>query len=287
MKIHVVKSAGHCFGVKAAIRLAFETAKAAQSPVYTLGPIIHNPQVVEQLKHKGVKAVKNLSEIEQGVIIIRSHGVSPDVIEKAKKKGLTVVDATCPFVRRAQSQAQELVAEGYDLIILGEASHPEVVGIVGTVKGAARVVATAEEIEALPRKNRYGLIAQTTQSLENLQQVASRLLSRTSNLKVLNTICNATTELQRQTRELAQEVELMIVVGGRNSANTARLAQNSRESGVRTQQIETVEEIRAPWLKHINRIGVTAGTSTPAGVVEDIVQKLKSLGTNLKSSSRT
>jgi len=280
MLIEVAKKAGHCFGVKAAIQKAFETARVSKLSVYTLGPIIHNPQVVQELEKEGVKAVKNLSDITQGVIIIRSHGVPPSVIQEANDRGLTVVDATCPFVKRAQTLAQELVRDGYNLVLLGDAAHPEVEGILGTVGGSAIVVSQPEQAVALPMRRRYGMIAQTTQSLENLQQLASALLMRAHELRVFNTICNATTDLQIETRGLARRVNLMLVVGGRNSANTSRLAVICETAGVFTRHIETAEEIDPDWLRDIERVGVTAGTSTPDWIIESIVRRLVELGGN-------
>jgi len=284
MHITLAKNAGHCFGVKAAIQKAFETARQEQQAIYTLGPIIHNPQVVEKLEKEGVVAVKNLNEIENGVIIIRSHGVSPQIIEEARTRGLMVVDATCPFVKRAQKLARELVAQGYELLILGDAAHPEVEGIVGTVKGAAQVVSGPDEVSGLPRKSQYGLIAQTTQSLENLQQVTSELLTRTSILKVMNTICSATTDLQAETRALAKQVDLMVVVGGRNSANTSRLAVISQEGGVPTYQIETADEIKCEWLTGVEHVGVTAGTSTPDWIIQEVMERLRSLDKKIQAN---
>lgn len=275
VEITVAKHAGHCFGVKTAMQKAFETARNEKQPVYTLGPIIHNPQVVDMLEKEGVKSVKNLSEIDEGVIIIRSHGVSPRIIEKAEAKGLTVVDATCPFVRRAQKLGQELVQDGYTLVLLGDAAHPEVEGIVGTVDGAAIVVSGPQQIRDLPSESRYALIAQTTQSLENLQQVASELLTKTCTLKVCNTICNATRDLQWETQELANKVDVMLVVGGKNSANTTRLSVLSENAGVPTYHIETSEEIKPEWFEGKRHIGVTAGTSTPDWIIESILKRLR------------
>ena len=277
MKISLAKNAGHCFGVKAAIQKAFETVRRELQPVFTLGPIIHNPQVVRSLEKEGVKAVKNLSEIPRGVIIIRSHGVSPQVIEAAQAQGLKVVDATCPFVQRAHQLARQLVEHGYNLIVLGDSAHPEVEGIIGTVQGRATVISEAGQIPGLPENKSYGLIAQTTQTLENLQQVASALLTRTRTLKVLNTICNATTVLQKQTRLLAQAVDLMLVVGGRNSANTSRLAVICQETGVTVYHIETADEIRPEWLQGVKHAGVTAGTSTPEEVIQEVMERLKKI----------
>lgn len=281
MLIEVAKKAGHCFGVKTAIQKAFETARASRAPVYTLGPIIHNPQVVEALEKEGVKAVNNLSDVREGVIIIRSHGVPPGVIEEARERGLTVVDATCPFVKRAQTLGLKLVQEGYNLVLLGDAAHPEVEGILGTVGGAATVVSDREQALALPQRPRYGVISQTTQSLENLQLVASALLTRTHELKIYNTICNATTDLQIETHILAGRVDLMIVVGGRNSANTARLAEISRAQGVATRHIETADEIDPEGLIQIERVGVTAGTSTPEWIIQSVVRQLVKMGGTL------
>jgi 4-hydroxy-3-methylbut-2-enyl diphosphate reductase len=281
MKIEVAKRAGHCFGVKAAIQKAFETARKYKTNVYTLGPIIHNPQVVMELEKAGVRAVNDLSEITQGVIIIRSHGVSPDVIETAKARGLTVVNATCPFVQRAQTLAQELVRDQYRLVLVGDAEHPEVEGIMGTVAGEAVVISDYTRAAELPERKRYGVIAQTTQSLENLQAVVSALLTRTHELKVFNTICNATTDLQAETRILARRVDAMLVVGGRNSANTARLAVIGREAGIPTYQIETADEISTAWFAGLATIGVTAGTSTPEWIIQSIVKFLTDLGGQL------
>jgi len=277
VKITVAKNAGHCFGVKAAIRKAFETAAAEKRPIFTLGPIIHNPQVVQKLEKEGVKAVNDLSEIPEGVIIIRSHGVAPEVIEEATRRGLMVVDATCPFVKRAQKLARQLMDEGYSLVILGDAAHPEEEGNLGTVKGAASVVSGSSQAEVLPVKTCYGLIAQTTQSLENLQRVSSALLTRTGVLKVVNTICNATTDLQRETRTLAKTVDFMLVVGGRNSANTTRLVTICEEVGVATRHIEVADEIKPEWIMNVRHVGLTAGTSTPDWIIEDIISRLKSL----------
>ncbi|NTV52329.1 MAG: 4-hydroxy-3-methylbut-2-enyl diphosphate reductase [Candidatus Firestonebacteria bacterium] len=281
MKIEVAKRAGHCFGVKAAIQKAFETAKKYQTQVYTLGPIINNPQVVAELEKAGVRAVNDLSEITQGVIIIRSHGVSPAVIESAKARGLTVVNATCPFVQRAQTLAQELVREHYHLVLVGDAKHPEVEGIVGTVAGAAVVISDPARAAELPEHKRYGVIAQTTQSLENLQGVVSALLTRTHELKVYNTICNATTDLQAETRVLARRVDAMLVVGGHNSANTSRLAVICREAGIPAYQIETAAELSPEWFENLETIGVTAGTSTPEWIIQSIVKSLEDLGGTL------
>lgn len=277
MNIILAKHAGHCFGVKTAIQKAFETAKREQQPVYTLGPIIHNPQVVTSLEKEGVKAVKHLSEVEHGVIIIRSHGVTPEVITEAKARGLLVVDATCPFVRRAHDLGRALVNNGYHLVILGDAKHPEVVGILGSVSGQATIVANAADIDGLANKSKYGLIAQTTQSLKNLQEVASSLLTKTSTLKVCNTICNATRDLQSETKQLAKQVNIMLVVGGKNSANTTQLAKIAEQAGVKTYHIETAWEIEKNWFQPDQTVGVTAGTSTPDWIIEGIMDHLRAL----------
>ncbi|MBN1596104.1 4-hydroxy-3-methylbut-2-enyl diphosphate reductase [candidate division FCPU426 bacterium] len=285
MKITLAKKAGHCFGVKAAIKKAFEIVKTTKRSIFTLGPIIHNPQVVEMLEKRGVVSVNSLSQIDKGVIIVRSHGVPPQLIDEARARGLRVVDATCPFVKRAQNLARELVEQKYELVILGDAAHPEVGGIVGTVNGAAHVVSDADDVKKLPDKKRYGLIVQTTQSLENLQQVTSALLTKTVVLKVINTICNATTELQKETRRLAGQVDAMLVVGGRNSANTSRLAVISREAGVPTYHIETADEIDNALLQGVLHVGVTAGTSTPDWIINQVMERLRLINNTTKESA--
>lgn len=278
MRIIRAENAGFCFGVKRAMKLAFEAAAKNEKPIHSLGPLIHNPQQVEFLAQRGVHVVYDLGVLNPGdTLIIRSHGTSPEVIEEARAKDLTIVDATCPFVVKAQRLAQSLAREGYQVIIVGEGNHPEVIGIMGFAGDKARVVEKAGDLDASPVEPRIGIIAQTTQSLDNFRDVVSALVGKSDELKVFNTICHATTHRQEAALDIARKVELMIVIGGHNSANTSRLASLCLGSGVPTHHIETAGELEASWLEGIETVGVTAGASTPEWIIKDIVDKLRFL----------
>jgi small subunit ribosomal protein S1 len=277
MKIILAENAGFCFGVKRAMKLAFEAASNAESPIYSLGPLIHNPQQVKQLSLKGVHEVSDFESLKtDDVLIIRSHGTTPLVLEKAKSKGLKIVDATCPFVINAQKLAQTLNFEGYQVVIVGEGDHPEVIGIMGFTENKAWVIDKASIVKELPDTKRIGVVAQTTQSFDNYQEVVSALLEKCSELKVFNTICNATTQRQEGAIELAKNVDLMIVIGGYNSANTNRLASLCKSSGIPTYHIETADELDGSWLKEVKTIGVTAGASTPEWIIDEVISRLES-----------
>ncbi len=274
MEIIVAKSAGFCFGVKRATKMAFEASSAHQR-ICSLGPIIHSPQVVEELAAKGVRVVRKVDEIERGAVIIRSHGVTAGEMKQIRERELPVVDATCPFVKKAQEYAAHLAAQGYMVIIVGEADHPEVEGIVSyAASGQVRVVANAEEAAALPRMGRIGVIAQTTQSFDNLRQVAGICLEKAKELHVFNTICNATSVRQDEAAEIARRVDVMLVIGGFNSANTTRLAQLCRELCPGTHHIETAGEISPEWFSAARRVGITAGASTPRWLIDQVCSRV-------------
>jgi (E)-4-hydroxy-3-methyl-but-2-enyl pyrophosphate reductase len=277
LRIFVVKNAGFCFGVKRAINLAFEKAKKTGKRVYTFGPLIHNPQVVEELKREGVYPVQNLKKIKSGTLIIRSHGVHPRILQEAKKKGLKIIDATCPFVRRAQRNARALHKEGYQVVVVGEAHHPEIQGIIGYADDQAKVINSDTRELDFFRGKRVGLIAQTTLNLDTFKQVTGRLLEKAKEVKIFNTICSATANTQKATLEMAKDVDLMIVVGGKNSANTSRLARLCRDKGKTTYLIETASELKSGWFKGIRSIGVTGGTSTPNWIINQVVEKIRDL----------
>ena len=279
MKIIRAENAGFCFGVKRAMKMAFAAAENSVRPIYSLGPLIHNPQQVEYLTQQGVHVVSDLNSLNFGdTLIIRSHGTSPAVLDAAQAKGLMVMDATCPFVVKAQKLAQRLSAEGYQVIVVGEGEHPEVVGIMGFAGDGARVIEKASDVAELPVKSRVGAIAQTTQSLGNFREVVGALIEESDELRVFNTICHATTRRQESALDIAREVDMMIVIGGHNSANTTRLASLCAQSGVPTHHIETADQLEESWLQGIATVGVTAGASTPEWIIEDVVDKLHALG---------
>jgi len=273
VKVTVARHAGICYGVERALKLA-EEAAATGREVHTLGPLIHNPQAVEALRARGVEVAGCLDDADDGILVIRSHGVDPAIIEAAGEKGLDVVDATCPFVSSAQQAAAQLKADGYTVVIVGEADHPEVEGIVAHTGGEAIVVEEVADIpERLPSR-KVGIVVQTTQSLERLNQVVAAVLPRVSELKVVNTICSATGQRQRAAEELARSVDVVVVVGGLNSGNTTRLAEICRRANPRTHHVETPDELKPEWFAGAQTVGVTAGASTPgvqmAGVVSAI-----------------
>lgn len=270
MKISKARRAGFCFGVKRALEVAEQATQSYNQPIYTLGPLIHNQQVVDRLSGQGVQVVNQVSDVTDGTLIIRSHGVAEKTILEAEQKGLEVINATCPFVKKAQMHARELYENGYQVVVVGDKKHPEVVGIVGWTNDSAIVVESPEEARALPDYENIGVVAQTTQIYSNFTQVVDILKEKCEEIKVHNTICNATGERQKATSDLAQEVDVMIVVGGKNSANTQKLARLCRETGTPTYLIETAEDLQAKWFEDSDHIGITAGASTPDWIIEEV-----------------
>ncbi|MBI4949656.1 MAG: 4-hydroxy-3-methylbut-2-enyl diphosphate reductase [Deltaproteobacteria bacterium] len=277
MEILVAKSSGFCFGVKRAINLANKCASETRGEIYTLGPIIHNPQVVKRLEESRVYAKKSVEEIASGTVIIRSHGAKLDEIKSARDKGLHIIDATCPFVKKAQDLVSLLSSEGYSVIVVGEKDHPEVKGLISYGSEGIRVADSPEGLQDLPRQKKIGIIAQTTLPMEKLDAVVSFCLKKASELKVFNTICNATSIRQKESGDLAETVDCMIIVGGRNSANTRRLAEICTGIQPKTHHIEVAEELDPAWFASALKVGVTSGASTPDWVVEEVVRRIGAL----------
>lgn len=273
-RIEIAAHAGVCYGVERALSMAADAATSAPAPVHTLGPLIHNPLVVKKLEAQGVGLAETLDDAASGSIIIRAHGVVPAVIEQARARDLTVLDATCPYVKRVHAAAEKLVREGYQLIVVGESGHPEVEGIMGHADGAARVVSCAEDLDDLEISKRVGVVVQTTQTQATLAGVVSALLTRASEVRVINTICSATQERQQAASELASRADVMIVVGGKNSGNTRRLAQICAERCERTHHVEDACEIDPAWFTGAGLIGITAGASTPSSHIERAVKAI-------------
>lgn len=276
MKLLVADFAGFCYGVERAIKLASQAKKDSGSDIFTLGPLIHNPQAVEALEKQGIKSIKNIDGLlREDVIVIRSHGIDPAIIEDLREKGIKVIDATCPFVKKAQQKASELLDEGYKVAIIGEPNHPEVVGIMASTKNKALVIWDPEQSVDIVGK--VGIVVQTTQSLQTLRAVTANLLRNVSELKIHNTICDATIKRQESARDLAKKVDVMIVVGGHNSANTSRLASICEKTGAKTYQVETSAEIDINWFEGAEIVGATAGASTPEWVLTDVLEALKQI----------
>ncbi len=272
LEVITSEEAGFCFGVQRAIDMVIEAAEKADKNVYTLGPLIHNPQVVEKLEKKNVKVASSLSEIDSGIVIIRSHGVAPKVLEQAREKNLDIIDATCPYVKNAQKYAAQLVKEGYQTFLYGDKDHPEVKGIYGAADKKAIIIKNKEELLEKDLGNRVGFVAQTTKSPESFRDIISSVVTEVKELKVFNTICNTTDIRQSSAKKLAEEVDIMFVIGGHNSANTTRLAEICSATNTPTYHIETADEINKDWLIGKNKVGITAGASTPDWLIREVIQ---------------
>ena len=277
MKLIVAKSAGVCFGVKRAMDIAREAAKKYPKDLYTLGPLIHNPQAVEFLDKLGVKVKNRIEQIPRGTVIFRSHGVSLRDLMKAREKRLRIIDATCPIVKRAQLYAKYLHRHGYDLLIVGDAQHPEVEAIRSYIPEGVDVVEDVEASQRLGPWEKLGMIAQTTQSFSLFKEVVAVCLERAKELRVFNTICHATTIRQMEAVEIAKKVDCMIVIGGYNSGNTQRLAAICRDIQPHTYHIETSQELHPKWLAGREKIGLTAGASTPSWIIKEVEVKVRHL----------
>jgi 4-hydroxy-3-methylbut-2-enyl diphosphate reductase len=281
MDIEKASEIGFCFGVKRALRMLEETI-GEHGNVETLGPVVHNQQVVDRFSHLGARAVEKPDQITGSVAVIPSHGVSPHILEELASRGLKVVDTTCPNVRRAQSAARDLSQAGVWVIIFGDPLHPEVKGILGWAghKGVATLDSRSiTHLHDLPA--RLGLLSQTTrnpaQYIAFVDSIASVVLPQTDELRIINTLCNITKRRQAAALELARKVSLMIVVGGRNSANTRCLAEMCSSTGTETHLVETAPEIEDAWLKGQRAIGVTTGTSIPDNVIDEVMLKLETM----------
>ena len=276
MEVILAEYLGFCYGVKRAIKLARDSA-SPDGKACTLGPIIHNPQMVARLEAEGVGMVDALDQMQDdGTIIIRSHGVGPHVYDDAEQRQLHIVDATCPHVKKAQMAAHDLVKDGYSVVIIGEKRHPEVKSIFEWSGHKAAVVETVEEAALLPAIGRLGIVAQTTFSSDKFKQIVLCLLDKSNDVKILRTICTATDQRQAAAIELARKVDLMLVIGGKNSANTTRLAQLCADE-CKTYHIETVNEVQDNWFDKIEKIGITAGASTPDWIIKEVYKKCQKI----------
>jgi len=271
MKVHLAEHAGFCFGVKRAIDIA--TKLIGQENVYTLGPLIHNPQVIEDLEKNGIRCIEDLTEIPGGKVIIRAHGVPPQIMRKAQESGLEVIDATCPYVKKVHSLTQELQEKKYQVIIFGEKEHPEVIGVRGNSENAI-VIENLEEAQKLGSYESMGVVSQTTQSREKFETLIEELKNHAKNLTVYNTICDATEKRQQSATDLAKKVDLMIVLGGLNSGNTRRLAELCNKETT-TIHVEKFSDIEKKVLEGKETVGITAGASTPDYLIKELIRELE------------
>jgi 4-hydroxy-3-methylbut-2-enyl diphosphate reductase len=281
VQIVLAKEMGFCWGVRRAISI-MEKAASERGQIVSLGPIVHNPQVVAALAEKGIQVTSSIDGVSGTAVAIAAHGVGPMVLQEAKAKGLDIIDTTCPIVTRSQQWAKKMAEDGFTVIVYGDAEHREVKGVLSWAQGKGIAVAEGD-VHSLPQEllSRVAIIAQTTQNPARFAAFIGCLLSerlaQISELQVVNTLCNVTASQQAAARDLAQEVELVLVVGGHNSANSRHLAEVCREAGVETHHIETAAELEGQWLTGRERVGITAGASTPDWAVEEVVRCVRGL----------
>jgi 4-hydroxy-3-methylbut-2-enyl diphosphate reductase len=280
MEILVAEHAGFCEGVERAFRIAGETAREGK-PVFMLGNLVHNKQVVERLNNMNVRTVAALNEIPagtRGILLISAHGVAPEIYEEAKRLSLHVIDTTCPWVKKAQKIAKQLAEEARLVIIVGDRGHPEVKALLGWSGGRGVVVENGGDLDklSLAPEMKIGVIAQTTQSKEHFDRMVALIKKKSGQVAEYDTICAATIKRQSAAIAIAKRVDLMLVIGDRLSANTKRLAELCAAAGSETHQIQTVEELDARWLSGKARVGITAGASTPEWIIREVLAKLKS-----------
>ena len=278
MKVVLAENAGACYGVQRALDLAIEASKS-HAKAYTLGPLIHNPGVVADLESLGVHVAESADEVDEGTIIIRSHGITPEEYAKVEARGLPIVDATCPHVARAQKAAAELAAQGCRVIVVGEEGHPEVEGLKAWARREGAKVDVVASPDTVPSDLRapIGVVVQTTQKRENLDAVVDAIQSQGITPIVKRTICLATRHRQDSAAELASQVDAIVVIGGRNSSNTTRLFEICAEICPRTHHIESTDEIDPAWFEGCTTIGVTASASTPETQIKAAIDCLKKL----------
>ena len=276
-KIILADIAGVCFGVRRALKMAEEVRKERDGKITTLGPIVHNEQVISRMESQGIGTSANLEEIQEGTVILSAHGVSPKILERAKSQQLQIVDVTCPFVTKVHRTAKKLYQEGYQILLIGDPDHTEVKGIIGTIEsigGSVTLVSDVKEVPNLKLSKKVGIVSQTTQRNENYAEIVGAISKIADEVRAINTICGATDELQDAAVKMAREVEVAIVIGGKKSANTRRLRDICEEQGIPAYHIETADEIQEAWLEGKINIGITAGASTPDWMIEDIASTI-------------
>ncbi len=275
MELYVAESAGFCMGVRRAIEIAEGVARKEGRTVYTHGPLIHNPQALADLRGKGIVPLEEDDPVPRAPVIVRAHGVPPGAMNRLERAAERVVDATCPKVSTIQNRIAEFSDRGVAVVIAGDADHPEVVGLLGHARGPAFVVGSADEVDGLPAGlGPVVLVSQTTQDEAVFETIRDRVLARFPGAETLSTICRSTHRRQEETRALARRVDAMVVIGGRNSANTCRLAEICRGMGTPAYHVETAAELPLAELRRLERVGVTAGASTPAWIIRDVVAAL-------------
>jgi len=280
MKVILADKLGFCFGVKRALDMteaAIDKAIASGEEISMLGALIHNNAVVSRLQEKGIKIIDSVDEVSDGSLVIRAHGVTQDVLKKAGETGIDVIDATCPLVERVQKAAAQLIKDGYTVYLAGDKGHAEIKSIVSAANGNVIVVATAEDIRATDPSGKVGLLFQTTKDVETASDFFNVLFEDCTEIKTIKTICSATTDRQKAIRQLAPNVDCVIVVGDRNSANTARLTSIAKKVNPKTYQVENASQLELTFFDNCNTAGVSAGASTPSWLIDEVTKYIEAL----------
>ena len=276
-EIVLARVAGVCFGVRRAIDIALQTRNEKTGKITVLGHLVHNAHVLHTLKKQGIDTATDITDIKEGTVLLSAHGVSPQTVETLTQKSLPLVDVTCPFVTKVHRMARLLCEQGYPIVLVGDSGHTEVNGILGAIQhygGTAWLVSTPEQVATLPLGKKVGVLSQTTQTSAVYGSIVAEVSRRVTDVRAINTICGATDELQSAARDLARSVDVVLVIGGKNSANTRRLRELCEQEGIPSYHIESENDIDPQWLKNKPRIGITAGASTPDCLIESVARWL-------------
>ena len=278
-EIIVSKEKGFCFGVQRALTMAYDVLKKEEGkPVYSLGELVHNPEVIRNLERDGIRSVteEQMKDVSPGVIIFRAHGVPPRIRELAEELGFQIVDATCPRVEKIHSIVKELKEQDYDIVVAGRAEHPEVKGIVGEIDGDCMVMGKVKDTEDYPKSRKLGVVAQSTTSRPLFLEIASRLMEKALEIRVFDTVCRSTIDRQKYARELASEVDVMIVIGGKNSSNTRHLWEFCYQVNYNSYQVEYPNDLDRDWFEGAEKVGIATGASTPDGLIDSVAERIRS-----------
>ena len=275
MEIVIAKNSGLCYGVRRALNIARETRQKEVGKVFTLGDLIHNPQIIDDLKGQGIQSVNSLDKLNEATVIIRTHGVSPATHSLLAKKNVKIVDATCPIVKKIQKLVEILAEEKEEIIIVGNKEHPEIKGLIGFSQGKGIILENEAQVKCLPHKKKRSVLAQSTQDLYLFEKIVAALIEKTEELKVYNTICHSTQTRQKSTSELASHVDTLFIIGGKNSSNTNKLYQISKRILPNTHFIENAAQITVETLQGAKKIGLSGGASTPPEAIQEAVAKIK------------
>ncbi len=277
MKILLAKTAGFCMGVRRAVEMALDAPNKHENPIYTYGPLIHNPHILDLLKEKGISVIDDMPDHGSGTVLIRAHGVPPQSKEKLKKAGFTIIDATCPRVIKVQTIIKKHAEQSYTSIIIGDKDHPEIIGLLGYSDGRGYAIDNINDLDSLPAFEKAIIVAQTTQNIEFFEEVKKWANKKFPHYKIFDTICDSTSKRQAEVKRLSRSVDAVIVVGGHNSGNTRRLVEIARKSGKPSYHIESENELDLKALASAKNIGLTAGASTPNWITKRVYRSLESL----------